>query len=71
MLRGVNVNVKGLDAIVNLRMLFVKETGIKGVGVADAESVRPLIVNLTFRKESGRWKVLSAKWQEIEAAMVS
>ncbi len=65
-LRSVNVNVKGAEAIVNLRMLFVKETGIKGIGVASAESVRPLIVNLVFQKEDGQWKALSAKWKEIE-----
>jgi len=68
--KRVDVNVKGMRAMVNLRMLFVKETDIKGVGVADAESVMPLIVSLVFQKEDGRWKARSAKWKEIEASKV-
>ncbi len=66
-LRRVNVSVQGVEAIVNLRMLFVKETDIQGVGVADAESVRSLIVSLIFQKEDGQWKARSAKWKEIGA----
>ncbi len=65
--RSVDVSAKEAQAVVNMRLLLVREKDIEGVGVAGAEATSSLSVSLAFNKEDGRWKAQSASWREAGA----
>jgi len=60
-LRAVRVGVEGRKAVLDAKVYVVRGGGFKGIIPKDAEGFK---VSAVLKKEGGRWKVLSAQWNE-------
>ncbi|MFQ5442133.1 MAG: YybH family protein [Thermodesulfobacteriota bacterium] len=63
-LRGVRISVEGGNAVLDAKVFVMRGrdlNGLKGIIPRDAEGFK---VSAVLEKDDGRWKVLSARWNE-------
>jgi len=60
-LRGLHVRVDGNKAVLDAKVFVIRGGGFKGIIPKDAKGFK---VSAVLKKEGGRWKVLSAQWNE-------